>query len=595
MRTVMTIGLISGLLTAGLAAWPQGTAPDKKLIAVGWDMPNAERLRANLDLMDATPLQGCSVRFAGPGNKPAMWYAFGRDVWDQQAVAQILEDLKAVQPRQLRDRFLLLNANPGDVDWFDDAGWAAIVEHWRIAARVAREGGLKGLMFDPEAYRDPFRQFDWSAQAQADQHSFAAYCEKARQRGREVMAAVAAEYPEATVLALFLLSVNREAAERSDPTEALSGRPYGLLPSFVDGWLDAAPPTLNFVDGCENAYRFNSHLEYLAAANLIRNNCQRLVSPENRYKYRAQVQVGFGVYLDAYVNPPTSPWYIDPGTQTPVRRLAENVASALEVADEYVWIYGEQASWWPSPHPVSDKIRWPQKLPGIEEVLRLAADPGGYAVRLLSEPGERTNVVVNGDFTSEKVAAAGGPQPADWKQGTAPPGWSFWQTKVSTGHPTWDREVGHISPGAGALVGVKSGCLIQSFPVKPGERYVVGAWRRIQGEGTASVRLRWQTAEGKWHAESLDVFLNAAKTSAAQQPEGVQTPAGAGQPGTAQQPAGNRESAGNRVAGGEWKLLAGVGVVPEGAGKLVVLLSADGQRTDKDVMWWDDITAYRVD
>jgi len=154
---------------------------------------------------------------------------------------------------------------------------------------------------------------------------------------------------------------------------ALPGHAYGLLPGFVNGWLDAAPPTLTFVDGCEQAYRYNSRLDYLTGANLVRNKCLRLVAPENRYKYRAQVQVGFGVYLD----PPDSNRYIDPGAQTPVQRLAENVAAALDAADEYVWIYGEKASWFPSPHPLADKVRWPEKMPGIEQALRLAADPVG--------------------------------------------------------------------------------------------------------------------------------------------------------------------------------------------------------------------------
>ncbi len=559
MRALITVGLLAGLLVPGLAARAQGDVPEKKLIAVGWDMPNAERLRANLAVMETTPVQGCSVRFAGPRNTPNLWFSFSREVWDEQVVAKILEDLKAVQPRQLSSRFLLLNANPGDVDWFDDAGWANIVAHWRTAARVAREGGLAGIMFDPEAYKDPWRAFDWSAQAQTAQHTFAQYREMARRRGRELMTAVADEYPAATIFALFLLSGNREAVERADLVGALAGNAYGLLPSFVDGWLDAAKPTMTFVDGCETAYRFNSLPEYLSAANMIRNKCQRLVSPENRYKYRAQVQVGFGVYLDAYVNPPTSPWYINPGTQTPVRRLAENVASALEVADEYVWLYGEQASWWPSPHPASDKVRWPQKLPGIEAALALAADPTGYARRVLSEPGDRKNAVLNGDFAATSVPATAGAKPADWKQGTAPPGWSFWQSGASKGRPTWDREVGHTAPGAGALVGVKTGCLIQSFPVAPGERYVVAAWRRVQGEGSASVRVRWQTAEGKWHAESLDRFLGTASSV------------------------------------GEWELVAGAGVVPDGAGKLVLLLSADGQRSEQDTIWWDDVVAFRVE
>ncbi|MHB8993670.1 MAG: hypothetical protein ACYC63_00300 [Armatimonadota bacterium] len=560
MRAWLTMGFIVGLITTGTASWAQGDVPAKKLIAVGWDLPNAERFRTNFDAMEKTPLQGTGVRFAGPGNKPALWFSFSREPYDEQAVAQILQDLKAVQPKQLRDRFLLLNANPGDVDWFDDAGWKVIVDHWRIGARVAREGGLKGIMFDPEAYREPYRAFDWSAQSESAKHTFAEYYDKARQRGREVMAATGQEYPDATILAFFLLSINREAAERSDPMGALNGHAYGLLPAFVNGWLDAAPPTLTIVDGCEAAYRFNSRLEFLNAANLIRNKALRLVAPENRYKYRAQVQVGFGVYLDAYVNPPDNTWYINPGTQTPVQRLAENVASALEVADEYVWVYGEQASWWPVPHPTADKIRWPQKLPGIETALRVASDPVGYVVGLLEQPGERKNLVVNGDFSATAAAAVpGGPQPADWKQGTAPPNWSYWQSGASKGHPTWDSAVGHKAPGSGAVVGMKWGCLIQTIPVVPGERYAVAAWYLLQGQGSPSFPVRWQTAEGKWHAESLDVSLNVAKSE------------------------------------GEWKLMAGAAVVPEGAGKMVLLPSVNGQQSEKDVLWWDDVVAFRID
>ncbi|MEN6303665.1 MAG: hypothetical protein ABFD96_13125 [Armatimonadia bacterium] len=560
MRTLTMIGLVAGLLMPAATAWCQGSMPEKKLIAVGWDMPNAERFRANFDVMEKVPLQGTGIRFAGPGNKPAMWFSFSREPYDEQAVTKIIEDLKAVEPRQLRERFLLMNANPGDVDWFDDAGWATIVNHWRTGARVIREAGLAGIMFDPEAYRDPYRIFDWAAQAQADQHTFAEYADMARRRGREMMAAVAKEKPDATILAFFLLSINRAAAERTDPMGALSGAPYGLLPFFVDGWLDAAPPTMTFVDGCEAAYRFNSRLDYLAAANLIRNKCQRLVSPENRYKYRAQVQVGFGVYLDAYVNPPDNTWYINPGDQTPVRRLAENVASALEVADEYVWIYGEQSSWFPSPHPTADKIRWGQKLPGIEQALRMASDPIGYVLELIEQPGERTNLVVNGDFGSATVtAAAGGGQPADWKVGTAPPGWSYWQSGASKGRPSWDRQVGHKAPGAGALIGMKWGCLIQTIKVNPGERYAVVAWCKTQGRGTPSLSMRWQTAEGKWHAEASDVSLSTVKSD------------------------------------GDWKLMAGAGIVPEGAGKLVLLPSANGQQSEDDIVWWDDVLAFRIE
>ena len=41
---------------------------------------------------------------------------------------------------------------PGDVDWFDDAQWAAVVHNFRILAQVAKLGGCVGLEFDPEQY-----------------------------------------------------------------------------------------------------------------------------------------------------------------------------------------------------------------------------------------------------------------------------------------------------------------------------------------------------------------------------------------------------------------------------------------------------------
>ena len=352
---------------------------EKKLIAVGWDMPNAERLRANYELMDKLPFRGSSLRFTGRGNTPFLDFAHGRDLWRPEDIAQITEDLAAAQPQRLTDCFLDVKATPGDVDWFDDGGWAIIVDHWRTAARVARKGGIAGILFDPESYRNA--QFGYKDQPQAAEHTFDEYSHMARQRGREVMAAVTEEHPEITIFSLFMLSIFGQQVEQ--PSPALAASRYGLYPAFIDGWLDAIGDEVTLVDGCESAYRFNSNVEHLAAANLIRNTCQRLISPENRYRYRAQVQVSFGIYLDAYANPPESTWYIDPGDQTPVQRLEANLISALNAADEYVWLYGEKASWWLTPHPTAGAKRWGELLPGVEEMLWSVIEPTEYAARLI--------------------------------------------------------------------------------------------------------------------------------------------------------------------------------------------------------------------
>ncbi|MBT7162359.1 MAG: hypothetical protein HN904_06240, partial [Victivallales bacterium] len=60
----------------------QGTKRvEKKLIAVGWDMPNAERLRANYEVMDKLPFRGSSLRFTGRNNTPFLDFAHSRELW----------------------------------------------------------------------------------------------------------------------------------------------------------------------------------------------------------------------------------------------------------------------------------------------------------------------------------------------------------------------------------------------------------------------------------------------------------------------------------------------------------------------------------
>lgn len=549
---VATSALI--LVTAAIASAADWS--EKKLIAVGWEMPNAERLRAHYELMDELPFRGTSLRFTGRGGTPFLDFAHSRELWKPEDIAQITEDLAAARPQRVTEIFLDIKATPGDVDWFDDEGWAIIVDHWRTAARVAKQGGIPGILFDPESYRSA--QFGYQDQPQAAEHSFDEYCAKARQRGREVMTAVTEQYPDITIFTLFMLSIFGPQVDQ--PSPALAASRYGLYPAFIDGWLDGVGDDVTLVDGCENAYRFNSDVEHLAAANLIRNKCQRLISPENRYRYRAQVQVSFGIYLDAYVNPPDSSWYIDPGDQTPLQRLEANLTSALNAADEYVWLYGEKATWWPYPNLPADTVRWAELLPGVEEMLWSVLEPAEYAARLIDRADDAQNLLINADFSAGRGGAPEGVVAADWEVGGAPAGWGFWQSAAagSEGSPGWDAEVGRTAPGSATMRAVRSGCLIQSVPATPGKRYAIATWHRLQGEGAASVRVRWHTEDGKWTAEREDRFLTAH---------------------------GSTDG---------WQRMVGVVTVPESAGRLVLLLSMDGQLTEADVAWWDDVLVFEA-
>lgn len=565
MRLALVISLGALLATAALAADAPGPAAKdmrrpKKLIAVGWDLFfDTAWLREHRDDMEKRPFDGIVINVVGRGeDKKAvdLRLAFSRQPWKYEWFAGALDDLKACRFTRLSDNFLMLWANPGDVDWFDEEGWRQTTEHWRLAARLAKAAGARGIAFDPEPYHEPHAAFHYSAQSGRDAHPFEAYYAKARERGREVMKAVAAEYPDITILCFFLNSICGSAAGHADPRPILASQGYGLLPAFLDGCLDAAPPGVTMVDGHESSYTYNSDIQFLGAGNLIRGPCQELVSPENRAKYRAQVQVGFGIYLDAYVNPPTSPWYVDGKGGPRVERLRANVAAAVRAADEYVWIYGEKYRWWPTPNKGVTEKFWPEALPGCEDALGWGRSPeqaARFRLAELAKAGRLANLVQNGDFAS---AASGAAEP---KEGRPPAGWGTWQNEKSKGAFAWDGQVGAAAKGSGRLSGMADGCLIQTVKTEPGRRFAVEAVRRLKGRGEAHLRVRWQTPKGEWIHEEKDVHIPCTEPRDA------------------------------------WGRMLGVVQVPDGAGNLLVLLCVRGQASPDDVAWFDDVRLYALD
>lgn len=565
-----TLAVTCGTLPSLAQAPAAGVLP-KKLIEAGWDKPDTARLRANLAQMEQTPFDGVIIGVTGKddaGKIIGVQSAFSSVPWKREWFQNSIADLKAIRSSRLTDNFIQVGANPGNVDWFDDAGWKEIVEHWRIAAWIAKEGGLKGILFDPEPYTKPFSQFNYSLQEGREKHTMQQYQDKARQRGREVMRAIAAEYPNLVLYTFFMNSVNAPATQSPNPQVALATLSYNLYPAFINGWLDQAPPAMTFVDGCESAYLYNSQLQYLQAANDIRNSSLSLVAPENRRKYLAQVQASFGIYLDAYVNPPTSQWRIDMEGEEPVNRLRANVGAAVRAANEYVWVYGEKYRWWPTPNTSVDAQSWDEKLPGTSRALTAAAHPQrlvAAAFAELQKNGSEANLIQNGDFAVQPPtgsAPADKTAAADWKTPANIANWSTWQTEASRGVFRLDETVNHSggkNSGAAQISGTQNGCFIQHLPVKSGEHYAVRVWLRQKGDGPGWIRVRWQTPENKWTQESQDVLL---------------------------MPASDQETQ-------KWQEIAGLVTVPEGVGRMVILLSAANQSAS-DSVWFDDAQVFKT-
>lgn len=518
----------------------------KKLIATGWDMPDTKRLRENLAEIESRPFDGIVIEVLGRKddknkNTCKLRWAFLDEKWDRKWFQPAIDDLRACKFKKLTDNFILFNANPGGVDWFDDAGWANIADHWRIAAWVAKQSGVKGILFDPEPYMRDHKQFGYPMQPARNKHTFAEYRRQARLRGRQVMKAISAEYKDITIFCYFLNSIQRWALAQSKPASVLEKSGYGLFPAFIDGWLDAAGAGVTLVDGCESAYRYNSQREYLESAVFIKGDAQKLISPANCARYRAQVQVSYGMYLDVYTNPKSSPWYVDPLGGTRVKRLQTNLASAMRCADEYVWVYGEKFRWWATPDKRVGAKTWDEALPGCGDALWCVRDPIAYGRRRLAKIDKASNTARNGDFAATIA------------------GWSVWQDKKSKGEFTWDPAVGRTAKGSARNAGAREGCFLQKHAAAPGEHYAARAFCRIQGRGDIQMRIRWQTTDDKYTATLHDKI--------------VQPPS----------------------ATDKWSELFAVVEVPRGAEKLLIILLTKNQPTDKDIVWFDDVELYKLD
>jgi hypothetical protein len=275
----LRIGIVLTILwsATSVRAEPPDMRIRKKLIATGWDHPDSRRLLANLAEMEKQPFDGVVIELTGhtdEGKPCPLSVAFSNQKWRKAWFQTNVDELRKCKFTRFTDNFITVGANPGNIDWFDDEGWQGIVEHWQIAAWLAKQSGLKGLLFDPEPYTPPHSQFSYAAQPGRKQHTFDEYVAKARHRGRQVMRAVAEEYPKITIFCYFMNSVSTAATGRADPRPALAPQGYGLYPAMIDGWLDAAPPTVVLVDGCEPAYRYNSRQQFLESAMQIKGACQ---------------------------------------------------------------------------------------------------------------------------------------------------------------------------------------------------------------------------------------------------------------------------------------------------------------------------------
>ena len=358
---------IACLFAASAGVYAQGPATQpgdgKKLIEFGWDEPDTTFMKAHIEQMERTPFNGCVFHVNSVGadgaKKPFLWECWGKRAFKASELAASLDELKATKFTRFTENFLRFNTAPGDLDWFDD--FSAVVNNAELAARVAREGKARGLLFDTEAYTKAL--FDYRAQRDAKTKTWEQYAAQTRLRGSEVMRAMQAGYPDLTVLLTFAYSLPLEQT-KADPKK-LAETEYGLLAPFLDGMLAEAKGNTRLIDGYELSYGFDDLSEFPPAYKKMKEGVLPFVArPELHARH---FSCGFGIWLDN--NWRKAGWDVSDLSKNfySPQKFENSVRDALKHSDKYVWIYTEQPRWW------TDRGT-PEKLPqAYDEALRKAA------------------------------------------------------------------------------------------------------------------------------------------------------------------------------------------------------------------------------
>ena len=287
-----------------------------KHIFCGWDIGRAtpDIILKHADRFDRLAIDGIAfyVDAEQDGERLDGGWIMNNPAWRYETFAPLVPTYrKIVAHRSLRESFLCcgMSARKPEsgrkgrpeggaprIGLDDDVAWTRIAGNYRVLAKLAKAGGLRGLLFDNEDYHG-LHQFE----LRDGDGDWESACAKMRARGRQVFRGIFEEYPDVRLLFFWAFSNGRSQSMQSDPLAALR-ESKRLFPAFLNGMLDVIPPTAVFIDGDEDSYVFR------AADGAFEKNAVQILSgvlpyvaPENRAKYRAQVRNSYGLYLDQYV------------------------------------------------------------------------------------------------------------------------------------------------------------------------------------------------------------------------------------------------------------------------------------------------------
>jgi len=328
-RRVLLAVLVLGLWGTAMADLPQGRRG--KLLS--FRDPGLEFIANNPEVVDRSLMDGLNIRAVGrEGDKQIRLESsvFSEKAIRYEQFEEWVAQARATDFRGLTDNFLCVYVVPGDMDWFGDC--TALLNNIRVAARVAREAGFKGICLDCEPYS--FKLWDYRVVAHPEK-SFEEYYEQIRLRGEQFAKAMYEEFPGMQLLLLFGYYVG--------DLEVPAKHHYGLYPAFLDGLFVGSPEDAEIIDGWEMSYGVRTREELLRAYWWIKDYALSVTRAPK--EYQRKVRVGFGLRPDLRRAGETpydwSATDFSRNYYTP-EEWESVVRAALEISEGYVWLFSSR-------------------------------------------------------------------------------------------------------------------------------------------------------------------------------------------------------------------------------------------------------------
>ena len=311
-------------------------------------------------------------------------------VWDE------VKEMKGLYKKQTHN-FLQVNIlSPGD--FWDDTAWEQVNKNFAIVAKIAKDLGFRGIVFDDEAYNpdakkmlnfkfptikevenNPKQYSSWEKKGaqhpwvdknayRNSQYTFKEHVEKITYRFKKIMNAMVQNYPKVEVLVYLGPSLSHVYSNKKDSIVVDLGRPrnhefHGAIFTGLKQGLNSKASLHDMGESYKyredkhftNAYQWRKKdIAKDESNNKLNENHQWIIPKSERNTWSNEVSVGFMVSNKGQKST------VD-GFTTLNRSSREDIGAtlqkALKYSDKYVIYYSREQDWLlpNKKHPLSNE------------------------------------------------------------------------------------------------------------------------------------------------------------------------------------------------------------------------------------------------